>query len=346
MIQIQDYTPSQTAPVAPVADPSYQSSVSQAPTASVSPSNDPIIASKQDNNAAEIDKLLAELDKLSRDLEEKPDAVVSEPVVVQADSSVTPVADEAQTPVMPEPVTSAVAEPAKEEGNEEKFDFDSFLADLEKKIDQESKKNSPAEASSTESTVVSPTISPVEPVPAADEDNFRKERPVAELASEEEDMADESPVSVSPVNAEKEAEDLKSQNIFDMLGLLDISDEEKNQFLDELESMIWDDFVTHDLELLLTSEEYGKARQVLDNSSASEDQRKEDLIVFLETLIPDLDEVLYEKALELKSEMMGERLAKMKESTDESILAKVKEAEDMISQNLWKSAAALLNQSR
>jgi hypothetical protein len=107
--------------------------------------------------------------------------------------------------------------------------------------------------------------------------------------------------------------------------------------------MIWDDFVMHDLELLLTSEEYGQARQILDDQAKSEDERKEGLIIFLEKLIPDLDEVLYEKALELKSEMMAERLAKLKENTDSSVADKVKQAEAMISENRWRSAAALLN---
>ena len=129
-----------------------------------------------------------------------------------------------------------------------------------------------------------------------------------------------------------------------MLGLMNITDEEKNQFLDELEAMIWDDFVVHDLELLLTSEEYTGARKILDNADINKDEVKENLIVYLEKLIPDLDEVLYDKALELKSEMMGERLGKMKESADEAVLAKVKEVENLISQNLWKSASLLLNQ--
>jgi hypothetical protein len=141
-----------------------------------------------------------------------------------------------------------------------------------------------------------------------------------------------------------DSEELKAQNIFDMLGLMNIEDEEKNQFLDELEAMIWDDFVTHDLELLLTSEEYAGAREILDTKVQSEAQQKENLIVYLEKLVPDLDEVLYDKALELKSEMMGERLAKMKESADGTTLAKIKEVEGLISQNHWKSAVSLLNQ--
>jgi len=111
-----------------------------------------------------------------------------------------------------------------------------------------------------------------------------------------------------------------------------------------LEAMIWDDFVVHDLELLLTSEEYVGARKILDDKVQKEDEKKENLIIYLEKLVPDLDEVLYDKALELKSEMMGERLSKMKENADEATLSKIKEVENLISQNLWKSASTLLNQ--
>jgi hypothetical protein len=248
---------------------------------------------------------------------------------------------------------------------EEKFDFDAFLADLEKKIDEEAAKNKPAvDNQEMKQAADQPTEKPTEQPTAAaqvsaaseqeevsvDGNDFRQNRQPAPLASEDDgvaaaEVAPDNVVSDAATAAKDESEDLKSQNIFDMLGLATISDEEKNQFLDELEMMIWDDFIVHDLELLLTSEEYSQARQILDDQAKSEDERKEALVVFLEKLIPDLDEVLYEKALELKSEMMAERLAKMKEGASEEVLAKVKQAEEMISQNRWRSAVALLSSS-
>ncbi len=298
MIQIQDDIVSQS--VSPT------SSVAQGvqPTQQTSQS-----ASKKDNTA-EIDQLLAELDKLSKNLEEKPASVKSE-VVGQSE------------PVQAEPIQS---ESIKDDDKPaEKFDFDSFLTDLESKIDAESNKNKPAKAQ--------------EPEELQESDEFRKARPALDVQSTDEE-AKEDVITGDEANEEE----LKSQNIFVMLGLMNITDEEKNQFLDELEEMIWDDFVFHDLELLLTSEEYAGARKILDNADTNKDEVKENLIVYLEKLIPDLDEVLYDKALELKSEMMGERLGKMKESADEAVLAKVKEVENLISQNLWKSASLLLNQ--
>lgn len=313
MIQIQD-------------DSSIQSVVSDtnqvAPIVSTPNQSNDDSANK---NTAAIDDLLAELDKLSQGLDEK------KPATVLDDKQ-----DVAKT-------TSAEVkkEAAIGENKDDKFDFDAFLSDLEAKIDKESNKNNSVKSE------------PMTDFPDSEKawEPFRKNRSAADVQAQ--DDSNDGVVAndvVSSELAEKPAdsamsddEELKAQNIFEMLGLLDISDEEKNQFLDELESMIWDDFVVHDLEILLSSEEYTGARQILDNATLAADKKKENLIIYLEKLVPDLDEVLYDKAIELKSEMMGERLNRLKEGADEAKLAKVKEAEDLISQNLWKSATAILN---
>jgi hypothetical protein len=279
---------------------------------------------------AEINQLLAELDRLSKDLDEKPVSGSNElPKKEEVVAAANPVAS----------TDPATPNTTKTPASDEKFDFDSFLSDLEKKIDQESKKNESGEMSGT-APVSSKAPSSDEviedfPDPEDFSNDFRKNRSATDL---EESSLEKSSASEEPV-----AEELKAQNIFEMLGLAKISDEEKNQFLDELESMIWDDFVVHDLELLLTSEEYAGAREILDKPN-QDDEKKEALIAYLDKLIPDLDEVLYEKALELKSEMLAERLSKMKDGADQATLDKVKEAENLISQNRWKSAVSLLNQ--
>ena len=312
MIQIQDDSINQSVA-------STSQAVSDAPTAPnlnqspISPASAAAPAENADK-VAEIDSLLAELDRLSKNLEEKPAA-------------------------KPETVSEAVPETVSEmapndDKKPEKFDFDSFLTDLETKIDATAgpKTDAPTENNTKEPMTDFPDS-------GKEFEDFRKNRSAVDVQSNSEDN--------KPSNQgdkENTEEDLKAQNIFEMLGLMGITDDEKNQFLDELEAMIWDDFVVHDLELLLTSEEYAGARKIIDDRNQKDEEKKENLIVYLEKLIPDLDEVLYDKALELKSEMMGERLAKMKDNADESTLSKVKEAEKMISQNLWKSAASLLNQ--
>jgi len=322
MIQIQDDNFNQSA-----AAPSLNQNQTQSPTSSPSINQN---ASNPSDKSSEIDRLLAELDTLSKNLDDNPSVakpIVEEPVISPK------LADDQKPTDSPKPA-------------EEKFDFDAFLSDLEKKIDQQNNNDTNTSLDLVQDSSTSPTP-----------DNFRKNRSFAEPQFAKPQVEDEkldqpvvnpvtnyAPQPEASIKPENDSEELKAQNIFEMLGLMNIRDEEKNQFLDDLESMIWDDFVAHDLELLLTSEEYAGAREILDKKDQDEAQRKENLIAYLEKLVPDLDEVLYDKALELKSEMMGERLVKMKDSTDLTILAKIKEAEALISQNRWKSAVSLLNQ--
>lgn len=319
MIQIQDDNFNQSAPA-----PSLNQNQNPSSDPSSNPSTGPSTTSPSDK-PAEVDQLLEELDRLSKDLEEKPSA-------------------------------------QPEEKAEEKFDFDGFLSDLEKKIDeQQTSENSSNDIKMADQTPVDfPDSGKSADIDKAlgfdglpDSTDFRKNRSSLSPQNQDENVSvdemvneptDEVDPPEPPVKPETDSEELKAQNIFAMLGLEKISDEEKNKFLDDLESIIWDDFVAHDLELLLTSEEYAGAREILEKEDLGEEQQKENLIAYLEKLVPDLDEVLYDKALELKSEMMGERLAKMKENADSIVLAKIKEAEGLISQNRWRSAVSLLNQ--
>jgi len=252
----------------------------------------------------------------------------------------------------------------------DEFDFNSFLADLESKIDKENEQKTADNASEPVTSASEPTDN--EPEPADNEqeptdnepeneelaDDFRKNHSAIDIQTEErqstedsnedstEGSVGDSTTKDREANEQKNSndEELKTQNIFEMLGLMHIADAEKDKFLDELETVIWDDFVMHDLELVLTSVEYADARRILDAEDKKADEKKEELIIYLEKILPDLDEILYDKALELKSEMMGERLSQMKKNADEATLAKIKEVEDLISQNKWKSASLLLNQ--
>ena len=56
-----------------------------------------------------------------------------------------------------------------------------------------------------------------------------------------------------PANDKEEA--LISQNIFDLLGVTDGTEAQRNEFLDELQQAIWEDFLENDLELLVTDNE-------------------------------------------------------------------------------------------
>lgn len=138
---------------------------------------------------------------------------------------------------------------------------------------------------------------------------------------------------------------LEAQSIFEMLNIEDISAEEREEFLTELEELIWEDFVKTDLPLMLTTEEYAGAEEIL-NSQKEEDQKKEDLLVYIEKILPDIEEIMYEKAIGLKEEMFMERIRKMEEAAvgDEQLLAKIAQAKSQAQAGQWQAAVETLNQ--
>ena len=144
-------------------------------------------------------------------------------------------------------------------------------------------------------------------------------------------------------------ESLAAQNVFEMLGLADTKDEDKEAFLNDLEHLIWDDFVEVDLPLLLTKEELTKAKEILAQADLPEDEIKEQLLVYLEDLVPGLEQAMYQKALKLKEELMLERLRKLKEEATEQQatvkLADLSQVEQLITQQRYQSAIQLLNKA-
>lgn len=143
--------------------------------------------------------------------------------------------------------------------------------------------------------------------------------------------------------ADATPQSLEDQNIFHLLGVTDGTDQEKEKFLDELQQVIWEDFIENDVQLLITAEEMTQLRQIMDKGTTPEVQ--EEMIVFLEKLIPDLEEVMLEKALELKEDMVRERISGMREFfvSRPQALETLNQAEQLISQDQWRRAADLLN---
>ncbi|MBD3250439.1 MAG: hypothetical protein GF381_02640 [Candidatus Pacebacteria bacterium] len=152
--------------------------------------------------------------------------------------------------------------------------------------------------------------------------------------------------SVEPsVENQADSEKLIDQNIFFLLGVDDGSDEEKDRFLDELQQVIWEDFVQRDLELLVTIEEKEEVDQILNDANLSELEKQEKVLVKLEKVIPDLEEIMLEKAVELKQDLVKERLASMRQfySDNPEFVQQVNQANSLFSQGKWRSGAELLN---
>lgn len=221
-----------------------------------------------------------------------------------------------------------------------------------------------------------PAESPVQPVtePAIKEeqsnfpDNFSRQRPSLDLSEVEEKEApsltlnngrlEPTPESNPKPTAEPSAEptpepvneeDLEKQNIFAMLGLKNLEESEKEAFLADLEQLIWDNFVEVELPLLLNSEQKAQADQILADQSKTENERREALLAYVEPFIPNLDEVMYKKALSLKKEMFEERVKKMRDQATEennlSLMADLDQIQELIAAGRYKTATELLNKA-
>lgn len=150
------------------------------------------------------------------------------------------------------------------------------------------------------------------------------------------------PASVEPSS---QSETLEDQNIFFLLGVRDGTDQQKESFLDELQQVIWEDFLEYDVKLLITSEEMTELKAMLDSQTDKDLEKQEKSIVYLEKLIPDLEEIMLEKALELKEEMVRERVSGLRQyfADKPDKLTRVDEAERLINEGKWYSSAHLMN---
>ncbi len=144
-------------------------------------------------------------------------------------------------------------------------------------------------------------------------------------------------------------EEIEAQNIFFMLDVEEGDESLKEKFLDQLQEVIWDDFLTNDVELLLTQDElvnFKVHKEKADTSQGdAQEKAKDEVVEYLEKLVPDLEDIMLEKALDLKADLFVERINGMKEyfAQKPDQLAKVAEAEQLMYEDKWKSAASVLN---
>lgn len=152
-------------------------------------------------------------------------------------------------------------------------------------------------------------------------------------------------LATEPTAAAAPAQGLEAQNIFVLLGITDGNDEDKEQFLDQLQQVIWEDFLSHDVEMLITSEEMSQLRQIMSKAATNELELQEEIIGFLEPLIPDLEEIMLEKALELKEDMARERVAGLRQyyANQPEKMQQIEQAEAFMVKNQWATAADVLN---
>jgi hypothetical protein len=211
-------------------------------------------------------------------------------------------------------------------------------------LDTQTESTSPAQQSSYVDDYVPPTTndtSQVAPIYIADEPEEEKIESTQENPKLEID---------SDADFESEQEEaIESQNIFMMLGVEAGDDDLKEKFLDQLQEVIWDDFLGNDVELLLSEEENTQFKVYKDKvdsaQTESQEKSKDEMVDFLEKNIPDLEDIMLEKALDLKADLFAERISGMKEyfSDKPDELSGVNKAESQMLADKWQSAAQTLN---
>jgi hypothetical protein len=141
------------------------------------------------------------------------------------------------------------------------------------------------------------------------------------------------------------SQSLEDQNIFHLLGIESAPEADKESFLDELQEVIWQDFLGSDLPLLITTEEMEEFKKVQNKVGVTEEQRQSEMIEFLEKVIPDLEKIMLEKALELKEEIVRKRIEEMRAqyATQPEHLQKIQRAAELADQNQWLEVANVLN---
>ena len=147
-------------------------------------------------------------------------------------------------------------------------------------------------------------------------------------------------------NSVNSSQSLEDQNIFELLGIKNGSDGEKEVFLDKLQKVIWDDFLDNDVELLLTEEEMGQLAGIVERKETDDVEKQEQIVTFLGKIIPDLEDIMLEKALKLKNDMVEERVLSLEQlyAQDKEKAEKIKEIKKMMEENRWSDVAKILGE--
>lgn len=134
---------------------------------------------------------------------------------------------------------------------------------------------------------------------------------------------------------------LEDQNIFTLLGVTTADESQRESFLDELQQVIWEDFLEYDAKLLITQADHATLQEMLAKPGAETEAGQEDIVAYLEKKIPDLESIMLEKALELKAEMFRERLTSLRElySEEPEKIKILAQAEQQMNDQQWRSAA-------
>ncbi len=134
------------------------------------------------------------------------------------------------------------------------------------------------------------------------------------------------------IDEQQISQKLEDQSIFDLVGDNQGTVEQREAFLDDLQKVVWDDFLDNDVELLLTEEELRPLEEIVARPDLDQVAKQQEIVKYLESKIPDLEEIMMEKALKLKEDLLMERVSGMEQlyADKPEILERIKEVRKLI----------------
>jgi hypothetical protein len=146
-------------------------------------------------------------------------------------------------------------------------------------------------------------------------------------------------------SAKSFSEKLQKMSIFEMLGV-EGTEEEKEAFLSEVQDVIWQDVVENDLAPLLSEAEMDEVDAMLNDESANEDTKRDYLFDLILKKVPNAEEVLLERTMQLKSDLLHERFHGMQQffANNPEAMQKLEVAHGHIDADEHEEAVALLNE--
>ncbi len=137
---------------------------------------------------------------------------------------------------------------------------------------------------------------------------------------------------------------IQNMSIFDMLGVQG-TEEEKEAFLTQVQDVIWQDVVETDLAPLLSDAEIEAVEKMLNDEGKTDEEKRDYLFGLIIDKVPDAESVLLTRTMQLKSDLLSERLEGMKEYFQGKAEAqsKLAQAQTLIEQQKHEEAVAILN---
>ncbi len=140
-------------------------------------------------------------------------------------------------------------------------------------------------------------------------------------------------------------ETLHRLSIFEMLGV-EGTEEEKEEFLSEVQDVIWQDVVENDLAPILSDEEADNVHTLLNDEGIEQNTKRDYLFDLILKKVPQAEDVLLQRTLQLKSDLLHERLHGMQEyfSNNAASMQKLQTAHQLIENQDLDAAVAILNE--